>query len=118
MFFKVAHMQALQRTRIPKGTQDYTRGGNVRAASAGASNARGSQPRNFGRTAAPAVQRASKDARGTDLSLRPDDERVHVRVFLGKSTCCYINGRHKQDILVDRIFNYIFILDFQINALI
>ena len=28
--------------------------------------------------------------------------------FLGKSVCCYINGHHKQYILVDTMFNYIF----------
>ena len=41
----------------------------------------------------------------TDFSLRPDDWQVHSRVVLGKSTCCYINGHHKQFILVDTIFN-------------
>ena len=45
---------------------------------------------------------------GADLSLRPDDGRVHFRVFLEKSICCYIlNGHNKQYILVGTIFNYI-----------
>ena len=42
------------------------------------------------------------------FSLRPDDGWVHFQVFLGKSTCCYINGHHKQHTTVDRIFNYMF----------
>ena len=51
-----------------------------------------------------------------DQSLRPEDGRVHFWVFLGKSIFCYINGDHKQYILVDTIFNYIFHLDFQENV--
>jgi len=43
-----------------------------------------------------------------DQSLRPDDGWVHFRVFLGQLKCCYINGHHKQYILLDTIFNYVF----------
>ena len=45
-----------------------------------------------------------------DRSQRPDDRRVHFRVFPGKSILCYINGHHKQYILVDTIFNHIFLV--------
>ena len=41
------------------------------------------------------------------LLPKPDDGRVHFRVFLEKSTFCYINGHPKQYIVVDTIFNYI-----------
>ena len=43
-----------------------------------------------------------------DQSLRPDDGRVHFQVFLGTSRFGYINAHHKQYILVDTIFNYMF----------
>jgi len=45
---------------------------------------------------------------GADQSLSPDDGRVHFRVFLEKYIICYINGHHKQYVLVDTIFNYMF----------
>ena len=53
---------------------------------------------------------AGYDKKESDLSLRPDDGRVRVRVSLGKLTFCYTTGHHKQYILpvVDIIFNYIF----------
>ena len=53
----------------------------------------------------------------TDFSLRPDDGQVHFRIFLDKSKCCYINGHHKQSILVDTIFNYIFNFGLPIKCL-
>ena len=36
----------------------------------------------------------------SDIPLRPDDGRVHVRVFLEKSIYCYINGHPKQYIYI------------------
>jgi len=42
------------------------------------------------------------------VPLRLDDGQVHFVGFLGKSRLCYINGHHKQYILVNTIFNYSF----------
>ena len=53
-----------------------------------------------------------------DQSLRPDDGQVYCRFFIEQSIFCYINGQHKQYLLVDTRFNYIFHLDFQEHVLI
>jgi len=44
----------------------------------------------------------------SDQSPRPDDGRLHFVGFLEKSIFYYKDGHHKQYILVDTIFNYIF----------